>query len=77
VASRKSAKSIERIEIQFIGGPLAGTKSEFVHPAPGYLILDMGRALYVRETTERYTYQEDWSGLEELRKQERERIKSI
>jgi hypothetical protein len=50
---------------------------EFVHPAPGYLILDMGRALYVRETTERYTYQKDWSGLEELRAQERERLKSI
>lgn len=77
MASRKSAKSIERIEIQFVGGPLAGQKMEFVHPSPGYLILDMGRALYVRETTERYTYREDWSGLEELRAQERERIKSI
>lgn len=77
MASRKSAKSIDRVEIQFIGGPLAGQKIEFVYPCPGYLILDMGRALYVRETTDRYTYQEDWSGLEELRAQERERIKSI
>lgn len=77
MAGKKSAKLVDRIEIQLIGGPLAGKKLEFIYPTPGYLILDMGRALYVRETTERYTYQEDWSGIEELRAQERERLKSI
>lgn len=77
MASKKSSKTIDRIEIEFVGGPLAGHKSEFVYPTPKYLVMDKGRALYIFETPERYTYKQDWSGIEELRAQERERIKSI
>lgn len=77
MASKKLAKKIDRIEIEFVGGPLAGHKSEFVYPTPKYLVMDMGRALYLFETPERYTYTQDWSGLKELRAQEAERINSI
>ncbi len=77
MAAKKPAKKIDRIEIEFVGGPLAGQKHDFVNPCMGYLIMHRGTALYVRETTTRYTYTEDWSGIEELRAQEKERIKSI
>lgn len=77
MASKKTAKKIDRIEIEFVGGPLAGKKLEFVYPTPKYLIMNRGTALYLCETSERYTFTEDWSGLEELRAQEAERIKSI
>lgn len=77
MAAKKLAKKIDRVEIEFVGGPLAGKKLEFVYPTPKYLVMDRGTALYLFENAERYTYTEDWSGIEELRAQEAERIKSI
>lgn len=77
MASKKSAKPITKIEVEFVGGPLAGQKQEFAYPSSAYVVMDMGRALYIKDGTTRYTYSTDWSGIEELRKQERERLKSI
>lgn len=77
MAAKKPAKKIDRVEIEFIGGPLAGKKIEFAYPTSKYLVMDLGRALYLFESPERYTYTQDWSGIEELRAQEVERIKSI
>jgi hypothetical protein len=61
MASKKSAKLDRTVEITFKGGYYDGRVFEFVNPAPQYLVMNLGRDLYVKQTTNEYVYTPDWT----------------
>lgn len=57
----KSSKKITSIEINLYGGPLDGQTFDIIYPPPEYVLLNMGRSLYVMKTTTDFYYSEDKS----------------
>jgi hypothetical protein len=70
VAAKKKKVNDDRTEITFVGGSYDGRTVEFVHPCQEYLVMNLGRDLYIKETRDRYIYSTDWSLVEKFRKKE-------
>ena len=61
MALKKTPKLNRTIEITFKGGSYDGKVYEFVNPAPQYLVMNLGRDLYVKQTADEYVYTSDWT----------------
>ena len=61
MASKKAQKINRTIEITFKGGHYDGRVYEFVNPAPEYLVMNLGRDLYKRESIDAYRFTDDWT----------------
>jgi hypothetical protein len=61
MASKKTPKLDRTVEITFKGGAYNGKVYEFVNPAPNHLVMNLGRDLYVKKTTDEYVYTSDWT----------------
>ena len=69
MATKKQSKSEDRTDIKFVGGPFDGREVTFVYPCQPYLIMDKGRALYVKVSREIYHYSTNWEIVDKLRKE--------
>lgn len=62
MAAKKAAtKTVNRIDITFLGGSFDGREMEFVYPTPEYLVMNRGLDLYKRVNPTQYQFQADWS----------------
>lgn len=66
VKSRASNKAETKAEINLLGGEYDGKSICIAFPSPRFLVLSMGKELYVREDDDRvveatYRYTDDWS----------------
>jgi hypothetical protein len=61
MAAKKSTRAQKTIEITFVGGAYDGRVYEFANPCSEYLVMNLGRDLYKRESHDQYRYTEDWS----------------
>ena len=61
MASKKSAKTHKTIEITFRGGSYDGRVYEFVNPCPPYLVMNLWRDLYKKESVDVYRFTDDWT----------------
>jgi hypothetical protein len=61
MASKKTAKIQKTLEITFLGGSYDGKVYEFINPAPEYLVMNLGRDLYRKESLDKYRFTDDWT----------------
>lgn len=57
----KKEKAIKSVTINLHGGPLDGKEMEVEYPVWDSYVLNMGRSLYVKDTSVDFDYTEDWS----------------
>lgn len=60
-AKKAATKTVNRIDITFLGGSFDGREMEFVYPTPEYLVMNRGLDLYKRVNPKQYKFQADWS----------------
>ena len=73
--STSRSKSESRAEIELIGGSYDGKKFGVVFPSPRYIVLAMGKELYLREDPDividaTYRYTDDWATYKEWLKEQ-------
>jgi hypothetical protein len=61
MASKKSVKTQKTLEITFLGGEYDGRVYEFINPCPEFLVMNLGRDLYKKESHGIYRFTNDWT----------------
>ena len=61
MAVKKKTRAQKTTEITFLGGAYDGRVYEFSNPCSEFLVMNLGRDLYKRETFDTYRFTSDWS----------------